>query len=126
MVARFRYPGARAENGYSGGLTPAIQRSTAMKSTMSYARPEDRGPAFGRLNWDAPATVYQLSWTALSHEEAADIIRQWDDAERGSQRLSWTPDDRSMPIDVLMVGRPEVVYQNGAIASVTLVLEEQR
>lgn len=126
IPARFIYPGALPERGYSGGLTPEVVRSSRMESVVSYGLGDARGPAFGELSSPALKSRHQLEWPALSHEEAADIVRQWEDAEYGARPLSWTPDDRSDPLVVLMIERPRVRYRNAAVASVSCVLEEQR
>ena len=123
-MLRFRYPGAGAENAYSGVVAPVVRRTSKFTGVRTESKGD--GPLFGRRIYHSPCRTWDMSWTALSHEEARSLVTQWEDTSRGSAVASWTPDDQSLPVAVLPVEAPQITYLSGASAAVTLSVKEQR
>lgn len=123
-MIRFRYPGAGAENAYSGSLAPVTSRVSRVLGARTNG-PAD-APLFGRRIYHAARRVWSLRWPALSHEEARSLVTQWEDASRGAAAVTYTPDDQETPVVVLPIAAPEVAYLSAMTASVALVVEEQR
>lgn len=124
LVQRFRYLGEGPDMGaYSGAYTPEIRRTRYRRATRS-----DGGlPRFARfVAGGRPRDVYRLAWAGLTRNEVDQIVRDFEAAGSGTVPLYYTPDDRSEPIQVLALGKPQVAASSAVGHRVSLTLEEQR
>ena len=124
ILSRLRYPGeGTAYFARSGSLTPEITHRSVTRDTVA----SEPGPRFGRR----PAVVrdldvYDLLWPFLTRDEVELVLLDYDSAaSRGARRLSYTPDDRSAPVAVLVDGRPEVTRQSASSWQVAMRLRVQ-
>lgn len=124
-IVRFAYPGHGPKyRAYSGALSPIVSRVPSKVGVAT--RGDVDGPLFGRKIYDQAKEAFEFRWPVLSHEEARDIFRQWDDASGGSAPIYYTPDDQSEPIVVVMTAPPTLRYLSANTAAVTASVEEQR
>lgn len=124
ILSRLRYPGeGTAYFARSGSLTPEITHRSITRDSVA----ADPGPRFGRR----PAVVrdvdvYELVWPFLTRDEAQLLLLDYESAaSRGARRLSYTPDDRSDPVAVLVDGRPEVTRRSASSWQVAMRLRVQ-
>lgn len=124
-MLRFTYPGHGPNHrAFSGAMTPSVQRVSALAATTT--RGAQDGPLFGERGYHTRKAAFQLSWAALTHDEARSLVDQWEDAGGGVAAMSYTPDDQTQPMAVVSTAAPQVTYLSPLVASVTLRIEEQR
>ena len=122
---RFSYPGQHAnDRAYSGALSPTVRR--AVRSGSIYTNSAGDGPRFGRKIFQQPTQIFEFTWAALTHEEAQELYRQWEDTSGGTAAVYYTPDDQSEPITVVLLQPPAINYLSRALATVTALAEQQR
>lgn len=124
ILSRLKYPGeGTAYFARSGSLTPEVMHRSVTRDAVA----DGSGPRFGRRHAVVRAVdVYELLWPFLTRDEVRLVLFDYESAaSRGTRRLSYTPDDRTAPVPVLVDGRPEVTRRSASSWQVAMRLRVQ-